>query len=394
MRLASLIVKEIGFRKVNFCLSLLAVVTAVSLFVAVVTMGEVYRQATRKIQLGMGQNLRIIPKETPMDKFWSLGFSQETMPEEYIQRFTALRGYEYTHLTVMLHKQIRWHDRDIILTGILPEVMPPGRTRPPMTFSVARGNVYIGFEVAQMLGIEAGEEIEILGRTFRVAKSLAPTGTSDDIHVYGHLHDVQALVGLHGRINEIRALECVCLFESNKTDLDPLTLAQRQLAEILPEAKVLLLQGIADVRQKQRAAMEGYLALLMPLMLLACGAWIGVLAMMNVRQRQEEIGVMRALGYGSGRIGLLFLGRSVVIGFVGAVLGFVAGTAIAVSLGPSIFQGAAEVMLYVAAAKAMRPDYVWLAWAVILAPVFAAVSSLIPAVSAATWDPARALMPQ
>jgi ABC-type antimicrobial peptide transport system permease subunit len=236
-----------------------------------------------------------------------------------------------------------------------------------------------------MLGIEAGEKIEILGKTFRVARSLAPTGSSDDIRVYGHLHDVQAILGLPGRINEIRALECLCLFESNQTDVDPLTLAQQQLAKILPDAKVLLLQGIAEVRQKQRAAMEGYLALLMPVILLACGAWIGVLAMMNVRQRQEEIGIMRALGYGAGSIGFLFLGRSFLIGFLGAVLGFAAGTALALSLGPGIFH---------AAAKAMKPDYVWLAGSVILAPAFAAVSSLIPAVSAATWDPATALRPE
>ena len=125
MRVANLIVKEIGFRKVNFALSLLAVIVAVSLFVALVTTGEVYRQSTRRIQLGMGQNLRIIPKETPMDKFWSLGFSQQTMPEEYVRRFAVLGGFEYTHLTATLHKQIRWHGRDIVLTGILPEVMPP-----------------------------------------------------------------------------------------------------------------------------------------------------------------------------------------------------------------------------------------------------------------------------
>ena len=385
MSLASLIVKEIRFRKVNFALSLLAVLIAVSLFVTFVAAGEAYRQETRKIQLGMGQNLRIIPKETPMDKFWSVGFSEQTMPEEYVKRFATLGGYEYTHLTATLHKQIRWHDRDIILTGILPEVMPPGRTQPPMTFSVDRGDAYVGFEVARMFDIEAGDKIDILGKSFRVARSLSPTGTNDDIRVYGHLHDVQEVLGLEGRINEIRALECLCLFESGQTDLDPLTLAQRQLAEILPDAKVLLLQGIAQVRQRQRSAMEGYLALLMPIILIACGAWIGVLAMMNVRQRQEEIGIMRALGYGSGRISLLFLGRSVLVGFTGALLGFAAGTLLVVNFGPDIFQSTA---------RAIRPDYAWLFRSAILAPVFAAISSLIPTVSAVTWDPAAALRPE
>ena len=385
MSLASLIVKEIRFRKANFALSLLAVLIAVSLFVTFVTAGEAYRQETRKIQLGMGQNLRIIPKETPMDKFWSAGFSEQTMPEEYVHRFATLGGYEYTHLTATLHKLIRWRGRDIILTGILPEVMPPGMKQPPMTFSVRRGDAYVGSEVARMFELEAGGSIEILGKSFRVVRSLSPTGTNDDIRIYGHLHDVQQVLGLQGRINEIRALECLCLYESGQTELDPLTLAQRQLAEILPDAKVMLLRGISDVRQKQRSTMEGYLALLLPVILLACGAWVGVLAMMNVRQRREEIGIMRALGYGSGRISFLFLGRSILIGIAGALLGFAAGTLLVVSLGPEIFQ---------ATAKAIKPDYTWLLRCLILAPVFAAVSSLIPAVAAITCDPAVALRPE
>ncbi|HUV14862.1 MAG TPA: hypothetical protein VMY18_14560, partial [Acidobacteriota bacterium] len=78
MRTSKLVLKEIRFRKVNFSLSLLAVVAAVALFVVFVTTGESYRNETRKIQLGMGQNLRIIPKETRMDQFWSVGFSEFT----------------------------------------------------------------------------------------------------------------------------------------------------------------------------------------------------------------------------------------------------------------------------------------------------------------------------
>jgi putative ABC transport system permease protein len=330
----------------------------------------------------MGQNLRIIPKETPMDKFWSVGFSEDTMPEGYVHRFAALEGYEYTHLTATLHRKIRWRDKDVILTGILPEVMPPGAKQPPMTFSVKRGDAYIGFELARMFDTKAGDKIEIFGKFFHVAKCLSQTGSSDDIRIYGHLHDVQSVLGLEGRINEIKALECLCMIESGKTDLDPLTLAQRQLEEILPDTKVVLQQGIADVRQKQRAAMEGYLAWIMPVVIVACGIWIGLLAMLNVRQRLGEIGMLRGLGYGSGKIALLFLGRSVIIGLAGALLGFVGGTALALYLGPGIFK---------ITAKAIEPNYVWLLWMIVIAPSFAAVSSFIPTISAVTCDPATTL---
>jgi len=308
------------------------------------------------------------------------------MPEEYVHRFASLEGFSYTHLTATLQKKVLWRGMNIILAGILPEVLPlDKRHQKPMTFSVEPGTVYLGFEVAEAarsLGIEKGGEIDILGRTFTVVKCLSRTGSSDDIRVYGHLHDIQSILNLEGKINEIKALECLCLIEDENDKRSMLAIAQEQLAQILPEAKVILLQGIAEIRQKQRAAMEGYLAFLMLVILAVCGAWVGVLAMVNVWDRQQEIGIMRALGYGSGRITLLFLGKAVIIGLLGAAAGFFIGTALTLNFGPGIFR---------VTAKAIKPEYAWLAWSLIVAPVFTAVSSFIPAMIAITYDPAVTL---
>lgn len=382
MGITRLVFKEIRFRKVNFVLSLLAVITAVALFVVFVTTGESYRNETRKIQLGMGQNLRIIPKETRMDQYWSVGFSEFTMPEEYVFRFAALDGYEYTHLTATLQRAIEIEGRRVVLTGILPEVMPPGRNQPPIMFAVKRGEVYVGSEVARFFGIEEGSEMELLGARFRVTKCLSPTGSSDDIKIFGHLEDVQELLELTGQINEIRALECLCLIESGQTELDALSIAEAQLAEILPEGKALLLKGIADVREQQRATMEGYLGLLAPLIIIAAGASIGILSMLNVRERYDEIGILRAIGYGSLALTRLFMGRAVILGLLGAPLGFVLGGVVALKFGPEIFS---------LTAGTMRLNLVWLAWLVILAPAFTAIAAFIPMVSAVTWDPVRTL---
>ena len=331
----------------------------------------------------MGQNLRIIPKETDMYKFLLMGFSEHTMPEEYVHRFADLRGFSYTHLTATLQKKVLWRGKNIILTGILPEVFPlDKRHQKPMTFSVKPGNVYVGFKLARSLGIKRGDEIDIFGKSFTVVKCLSESGSRDDIRIYGHLHDIQSLLNLEGKINEIKALECLCLIESSKLEIAPRVLAQQELAQILPKAKVILLQGIAEIRQKQRAAMEGYLAFIMPFIVVACGAWIGVLAMMNVRQRQHEMGIMRALGYGSGKILSLFLGKAIVIGLIGAVVGFGIGTGLALSYGPEIFK---------VTAKMIKPAYELLGWSIIAAPAFAAFSSFIPAMLAVTQDPALTL---
>lgn len=382
MSTLKLVLKELRFRKLNFLLGVLAVVAAVGLFVVFVTAGESYRNETRKIQLGMGQNLRIIPRETRMDQFWSSGFSEFTMPEEYVFRFAALDGYEYTHLTATLQKAIKVDGRRVILTGILPEVMPPGRNQAPIMFSVEQGEIFVGSEVARFFDVQEGGQFELLGETFRVTRCLSPTGSTDDVKIFGHLEDVQRLLALRGRINEISALECLCMIEAGQTELDALALAEAQLTEILPEGKVILLKGIADVRERQRATMEGFLGLLVPIIIIASGASIGILSMLNVRDRYGEIGILRALGHGSHRIALLFMGRAVLLGLLGAPIGFLVGGFVALKFGPEIFS---------LTAGAVSPNVAWLFWMVLVAPVFAAIAAFIPTVLAVVRDPAQIL---
>jgi len=383
MNVFKLILKEIAHRKINFAMGVVAVSTAVALFVAFMTSGQAYRRETRILMRDMGQNLRIVPRETPIDEFWTQGFSSHTMPEEYVYKFANLKGYSYTHLVATLQKSVEWQGRTVILTGILPEVLPlDKRNQSPMTFSVKPGSAYVGYQVANIFKIEEGEKIDIFDNPFTVKKVLFETGSKDDIRIYGHLHDIQKVLDLPGQINEIKALECLCLIESSDKDIDPRVLAEKQLAKILPEGKVILLQGIAKIREKQRSAMEGYLAFIMPIILVVCGAWIAVLTMMNVRDRRQEIGIIRALGHNSSKIAVLFLGKSLLIGLVAAFIGYFAGTALALKYGPEIFK---------VTAKAIKPEYALLTWAVIVAPVFAAIASFIPVTIAVTQDPADTL---
>ena len=93
MNVFKLILKEIAHRKINFAMGVVAVSTAVALFVAFMTSGQAYRRETRILMRDMGQNLRIVPRETPIDEFWTQGFSSHTMPEEYVYKFANLKGY-------------------------------------------------------------------------------------------------------------------------------------------------------------------------------------------------------------------------------------------------------------------------------------------------------------
>jgi len=380
MTTSRLILKEILQRKLNFLLSLMAIVIAAALFVSFFTTGEASKNETIRLMRDIGFNLRIIPEKTNMEKFWRAGFSELTMPESHVYELASHGGISYAHLTAILQKKVIWQDREIFLTGIAPEISPPGKKKTPMIFSIDQGNVYIGFEISQSLGFRKGDIIDIFGKPFTIAQSLSESGSVDDIRIYAHLHDVQSLLNMESQINEIKALQCLCLVDNE--NMNSQEMLRDQLAKILPDAKVILIQNIATARESQRIMAERYFGFIIPFVVIVCMSWIGILAMLNVRERRQEIGIMRALGYGSSKIGALFLGKAVLIGLIGAVLGFGIGTGLALKFGPAIFKVTASMI---------TPQIKLLYWAVIVSPAVCALSFFIPSMIAVAQDPAITL---
>jgi ABC-type lipoprotein release transport system permease subunit len=307
-----------------------------------------------------------------------LGFSEKTMPENYIDIFASQKGISYNHLVATLQGKIEWRGVDVLLTGLAPEICPPGREKPPMVFEITEGTAYVGYELARKLELKKGDLIDIEGKSLTVVRTLSESGNADDIRIQCHLRDAQEILKLKGRINEIKAIDCLCFAPTD----DPLSLLREELASVLPEAKTIQMKAIATARTQQRQMVKKYFGFIMPFVVITCGAWIGVLTMMNVRDRQQETGIMRALGYGWGKITLLLLGRSVIIGLFGAVFGFVLGTGLALRFGPEIFK---------VTAAAIKAEYSLLLWALIAAPVFSCVCSFIPTAYAVSVDPAVTL---
>lgn len=380
MSAVRLILREILHRKVNGSLSALSVLAAVALFVGFFTTEEAARRETTRNVRDMGFNLRIIPKDTDMDFFWASGRPDRTFPEE---AFGRLCRYEkifssYNHLVAVLEEKIELGGKETIFTGLSPAVTAPAQRKQPMGYQIKAGTVLVGHQVARRLGLKAGEPLEISGVRFTVARCLLESGTDDDIRIFGLLSDVQRALRREGQISEIKAIDCLCL----TSEQDPLAILRRELEAALPEAKVVQLRAIADARARERQMAEKYFAFLLPFVLVACAASVSLLAALNVRDRALEIGILRALGYGSRAIAFLFLGKAVLIGLAGAVPGAALGSALALAFGPGIFP---------ITASAIRVEPAVLAWAVGAAPLFAAFSSWIPALVAVTRDPAAIL---
>jgi putative ABC transport system permease protein len=374
-----LVFKEILHRKTNFLLSVLAVVVAVALFISFFTAGKASNRETARLMLHMGYNLHIVPDGTNMNEFLLTGLTDKTMPEEYLRRLATPTGFSYNHLLGTLQRRISWQGMEVILTGLAPEVCPPGHKKPPMVAPIAQGTAYVGHIIADTLKLKEGETIQIEGNRLEISKCLFEQGGVDDIRIQCHLSDAQKILNLPGQISQIQAVDCLCFADTN----DPVSILRTEVASILPDARVIQAKPMATARAKQRQMVRNVFATITPFVIIACGVWIGVLAITNVRDRQQEIGIMRALGYGSTKITALFLGKAVLIGLLGAIIGFLLGTYLALHFGPDVFEITAKTII--------KPELSLLTRSLIYAPLFAAVSSFIPAMIAVACDPAVTL---
>jgi predicted lysophospholipase L1 biosynthesis ABC-type transport system permease subunit len=235
-----------------------------------------------------------------------------------------------------------------------------------------------------------------MGREFTVTRTHPERGTKDDITVWINLAEAQELLGRKGQINGILALECVCAADS-------LPKVRAEIAGVLPETQVIEYQSqaLARAEARQRAAAEAQAALqherdrrarlrkeredfasvLVPVVMTVSTVWIGLLAWTNVRDRRQEIGILRAIGVRTGTLLALLLSRAALMGLAGALLGFVGGWSVGLAWRETA--GAMPVVV------PLRWTWLWMVAAG--APLVAMLAAWLPSLAAIQMDPAETL---
>jgi putative ABC transport system permease protein len=448
MGVAKLVLNEILHRRLNFVLTLFSVTIAIACLVgsqtllsgdelltqellaekranveaavaereaAVKETGKALEDAIRKQMLGLGFNVLIVPESQDLSELHLNGTLSETMPESYVNKLAESEIVTVNHLLPSVTRRVPLeHDGvqlDVIVQGTRGEVPIMHRALKKMLLdAVPPDTIVVGYQVAQKFGLKSNDSLTILGKDFKVTKLHPERGSSDDVTVWIDLAQAQELFGMQNVINAILALECECAG-------DRITQIRAEIAGILPGTSVIERHSealaraesreqakqtaIAALKQEQengtatlareeqtRTDIEdrhsGLVSVLVPLVLIGCAIWIGVLAFGNVRQRSSEIGILRAIGLSSRQILGLFLTRAIVTGFIGGLIGVVAGVAI----GTQTVGLSAELSQQVLASSGVLLTVVL---APIVAPVFSAVASWIPALMAAQQDPATVL---
>ncbi|MDO5977411.1 ABC transporter permease [Flavivirga spongiicola] len=377
-----LVFKEIVHRKFNFLMGLIGMIALVAFVVAFYTMTQATQKETIRLTRDMGFNVRIIPGESDMNQFWVEGYSNLSMSQNVVDKLVSQKSVNYAHLTATLHKRVQWQGKDVVLTGISSkEREPSGAVKSKMIFAIEENKVYLGYEVANQFHIKEGDIITIFEKEFQVSKTLTESGSEDDVRIYFDLKTLQGLIKMEGRVNEVMAINCMCSTKNG----DPLSELRAELAKIAPEAKVIMKSSVADAREKQRKMTDKYFSFLFPVVLIICALLLGSVVLTNVKTRTHEIGIMRAIGFSGWHISKQFFLRAFILGFIGALIGFVVGTLLSYQLGPNIFKVAKTFI---------SPNYSLLLWAILIGPLFAAMVSVLPVLWFVNQDAAQLLKEQ
>jgi ABC-type lipoprotein release transport system permease subunit len=396
---------EIWHRKLNFAISLLAILAAVAYAVSSMTLVRVSQQHSaarvaamddeiRKITLGMGFNINILPADLNLADFHANDFAEQTMPYEYVERLAQSRIIKSVrHLRPALIRKTDWpeYERQIVLMGVSGVVPLTHASNPkkPLEEAVPAGAMILGHVLADQLGVKEGTEVAFHGHKLHVQKVFQPRGTKDDITVWINLALAQQILQLPGRINLIQALECNC------ASIDRLAEIQQEISQVLgADVQVIELatQAIARAQARETVRLEGVQtmarmqrrALVQGSLLAGAGTlWVAMLALINVRERRSEIGILRALGTSTGSILRLFLSKALLLGLGGALLGLVLGHWIAARVAVS------------SEGWSLATADLWslplVAWTLVLTPVLTVIASWVPAILAAGQDPAVVL---
>ncbi|MCK5137399.1 MAG: FtsX-like permease family protein [Bacteroidales bacterium] len=417
MNISTLVIKEMKRRKLNFFLGLLSVVFAVTTVTGALTMLQVHDHKTneiitekeaethermalleddyRKIMKKLGFNLLILPKDQNISDLFANDFASKLMPESYVDSLAASRSMLIRHLLPSLQQKIEWPEkrRTIILIGIRGEVPFLHKDpKEPMMIAVPKGTMVTGFELHDKLGLKQGDEVELLGRKFKVGKCNEPRGNKDDITIWINLQEAQELLNKQGKINAILALKCFCsggnqaqVREEVQSVLPGTQVIERGSKVFLrAEARARAAKEAQDAiqaekrhRNKLRNQLEKFASILVPLVLLSSVLWITFLFIGNVSERKSEIGILRAVGVKEKSIMRLFLLKALLIGIFGAVIGYLLGLVIG-----SVWGGLFSFSLF--------NLYLFLL-VLLCAPLLSLLAAYIPAAMAARQDPAEVL---
>src|SRR6516162_117706 len=226
----------------------------------------------------------------------------------------------------------------------------------------------VGRALAQKIHIQVGDSLSLaVGRVTEIPPPLKVTailnsGDPEDESLVVPLSYAQWLAGKPGQYRKLY-VSALTKPEDAFARKDPKTMTPTeldrwyctpyissialQIQQELPGTDVRVIRRVAEGEGQILTHVEMLLWLVTLAAMLAAALAVGASSAASVMERQAEIGLMKALGAGSGTVGLLLAAEQLLLAFVGGGIGYALGVILARLLGERIFGAAPEPTLLV-----------------------------------------------
>ena len=382
MQLTDISIKNLMRRKAKAGFIMAGLVVGVAAMVAVI--GFV-RSMTAEINHKMeryGANILILPKTEDLQLSYGglnlggVSVGVQPIRQADLNRLTTIKNAANIAATgPTLLGVVTANGRDVLLAGIdmnRVDILKPwwslSGNRPDGTAVLA------GAQTASLLNLAIGQTIDINGRQMHVSGILGTTGSQDDQLLFAELASAQAILGKQGQISlvEVAALCHDC----------PIDDMVRQISGALPDTKVMAIQQVVKGRMETLHRFSAF-SMGMSAVVILVGSLVVLTTMMSsVRERKEEIGIFRAMGFRKSHVmGIIFSEAAIISGPAG-LIGYLAGT-VATFLAVRFFSGLGQASVIF--------DPLLFGGAILLSMVVGLMASIYPAIMAARLDPNTAL---
>jgi len=294
--------KEIAFRnllrrkgKAGFVLA--GLIIGVSTVVAIISFIEAMTNDINHKLEKYGANILILPKTEALTLSYgglSLGgvsFDMRELQEKELSRVNSIRNSKnIAAMGPLVLGVLNINDKRILLAGVDFSVSNILKPWWQVQGSIPDDNgILLGSEAARILNLVPGKNVALNGRNLNISGVLRPTGSQDDQLAFTRLKTAQSILKKEGRVSmaEVAALCKDC----------PIEAMVKQISDALPGAKVMAIQQVVKGRMEALAQFKKFSIGILMVVLLVGGLVVLVTMSSSVRERTEEIGILRAIGF-------------------------------------------------------------------------------------------------
>jgi putative ABC transport system permease protein len=382
MRIEDIAIKNLIRRKGKAAFILAGLIIAVTTVVAVISFADTMTKEINHKLEKYGANILIVPRTDNLALTYGgmtlggVSFEMSPIRQSELAKINTIKNAaNVAAVGPITLGTVRLKNQTALLAGVdfdVAAILKPwwkinGQTP-------GAHELLVGAQAAKLLSIEKEHQILINGKTMTVSGLLSPTGSQDDQLLFTTLPTAQSLLDKPGELSmvEVAALCNAC----------PVDEMVAQISEKLPDAKVMAIQQVVKGRMETLAQFRKFSYGLSIVVVLIGGLVVLVTLMGSVKERTEEIGIFRAIGFRQRHIIRMIYIESGLISTLAGIIGYLMGIG-SIWAGLTLF-GDHDVV-------AVHLDPALAASAIAMALIIGLLSSTYPAIMAARMDPNQAL---